>query len=505
MITDDRNHGPLGWTLVGATDLAQFAAGLHIWKFLYIDTIVVNTHSVENEEGLQLLYAKLNALWSLRDHTISFINYDVLSLRSLGSMNTFLEQNSVLVTEFEEELLTRRGNKMANLRNWLFFDSQGFLTAPRNKQLRQLNFYVESNFFNHFQSTSAPLDAANALNCMHNLAQVSELHLHSPLALIQVLEMLDRLGAPQLKLEKLSLASSHRVRNNARLDFGIINRFVDLNHVKELELKINCANHHECNNLCMMEFFEEWRRYNAREGVETNTEKLSLVHYKGLRETPQFKTICEQHIFSPHFARLREVNINLSNSVNWKYQDSSINLGTVASNLEFVPKLESLHITSFMCDWILHLPNFFSVDDSTGLDVLVNHCDCDACGSARTNFIELAELDKSNNYSHNNVKMKDFKPVSGAKAHIDFTSIANVKFLQYLTTLFRSEEACMERNLQSTGTMLNMEHMVTRHNAELDVFRELFAHSCLNEAFDKMRSRAHSLRTVNFGGISTYA
>lgn len=493
---------PSRWTKLESCKFDMFASSLSIRTIPFVKNIVINTHTSDNGRAVECLYSKLNSLWSLTDHPLSVIVHDVLSLRNLGPVNEYLDRSSYLITDFEEEvcIVTRKNRKMLNLKNWLFLDPASFLSLPDNAQLRRLGFYIETNDRTSVTST----DLMTNRDITRNLARIEELYLHSPLSFIHFYDLLSRLDMPPLELQKLLLTSSHRARNDAILNFKQINTYIALNSVKELEIKISCTSKHECEDLCMVRFFEDWRIHNEVDDSKANVQKLSLVHYKSLTETSQFKRIVEDYVFSPHFGQLKEVMINLSNLVYTSTSTNSIDMVKVTDNMRFTPNLEVVHMSSFMRECVFYLPQLLDSTLPSYLDVLVNRCDCSVCDRARTSFIRLAELDKLNNYNHR-VKLSDIAESGNMKSRVDFSLIANLKFLQYLAKQFRNEEAPMERNLQSTGTMLDMRDMPMQHNLELDIFRKLLAHSCLIEVFDKMKSCAHSLQKVNFGGITIKA
>lgn len=493
---------PQGCTIVRAEDLYRFAASLTRASFQYIRQIVINTHRSGDASGLLALYDKLALLWNESTHRILFVSYDVVTLRAAGSLNNYLEHNSFSHMESEDEVLTRRSRKLVNLHDWLMADMAEFLRAPENGALRLLHFFVQNNFQQDRINNSEEPESAALTAPLQNLQTISALHLHTPLSFIKFVGMLQQILAPRLKLARLSLTSVHRLVNDARLDFGTVIRHFDLNQLEELELRISCARRHECQDTCMVQFFDEWKRFNAATDNETRLRKLAIVHHKSPAELQQFKPILENYVFSLLFANLEELYVNCSSSA----RVSSVfhlDLVKIMAKLHTVPRLRVLHVSSFFCEWVGGLRALIDPADlqwHSFHHTLCNMCACDECNSSRGLFTKLAEIDKSNNYSHK-VKLAEVPQSPGAESLIDFSADANSKFYQYVALEFRKEEAVMEQNLPSTGTMLDMENMPLVKGSGVGVFKQMLVHSCLGEVFAMMAARLPQLQLVNFGGI----
>lgn len=487
---DSVNH-----SLVCTDDVQQFAACLNLHTFNYVEKIVVNTHG-SNSAHLLVLYEKLLKLWNYCDHAIQFTNYDVLSLRSANSLNSYLTQNSLQVMDIEEEncIVARKDNKNMNLRNWFLVDVGEFLSAPFNDELQQLNLYVESNSYCHPTETMVDIDICEGP--LRNLAVVRDVFLHSPLAYLKFTEMLDTVNSPRLRLKRLSVTCSHRARNNASLDFAHMNKFFDLNNLEELEVQASCMFHHECSNLCMVKFFEDWKRFNDETLAATKLKKFALVNYKTMGEAVQFKWIVENYILSPLFSNLVECYFNFDLSST----SLSLDWSKVCEGLKYLPQLEVVHISKFFNDWLRGLLSLVEHDFNCTWEVMLNRCVCHQCCQYRTSFTELARVDKSNHYNHK-IRLRDIDTQNASMSSIDFELEQNVKYLQYMAAQLRKEEIIMEQNLHSTGTMLNMDDMPVVHNHELDPFREMIKHSCLEEVFLVMKGCTPALRKVNFGGV----
>ncbi|QBM87151.1 hypothetical protein METSCH_B03500 [Metschnikowia aff. pulcherrima] len=491
------------YTLLRACDLPHFINCLNRRNFEFIDKLVVNTHSSEYSAAFSQLYHKLSEIWSSSDHVISFLNYDILSLRVTDSLNNYLELNSIQFAEYDDGdcILAKKSHKIQNLRNWFMFDILDFLVAPASEDLQRLGLYIESNHYQANADEGFTIEKPNFDNAKRNLANISELFLHSALAFVNFLALIRELKIPQLQLRRLSLTSTHRLRNDAILNFSqIINQF-DLNNLEELELKISCARHHECRDLCMIRFFAEWKSYNQMRNIDTNIRKLSLVHHKSLTETAQFKEIVENFVFDSHFLNIREIYLNLSNTVRSPGTQLSIDLAKVVNKLHMLPELEVLHISSFMSEWMCGLPQLFPDVSGSYRDILVNRCPCKDCNVARSSFVELADLDKAKNYSHK-VAWSDVQILSHSLGLlIDFSKPENVKFLQYITSLMKQLELIMERNLTSSGTMLDMKYMPISLNPDIEPFIKLMRHSCLKDIFQLISNQLSNLKQINFGGI----
>lgn len=483
-------------TLVCTEKVQHFAACLNGYTFNYIAKIVVNTHGSDWAPQLLVLYEKLLDLWNYCDHAIQFVNYDVLSLRSANSLNSYLAQNSLQVMDIEEEncIVTRKDHKNLNLRNRFLVNTAEFLSAPFNDELQLLNLYVESNAYFHHTESILHVDVSEGP--LRNLAGLSDIFLHSPLAYLKFTEMLSTLNSPRLRLKRLSVTCSHRARNNAPLHFTHMNKYFDLNNLEELELQLSCVFHHECSNLCMVRFFEDWKCHNAQTMTSTNLKKLALVNYKTMGEASQFKWIVENHVLSPLFANLKECYFNFDLGSTSLTMDWS----KVCEGLKCLPKLEVLHISKFVNDWLRGLLVFVQELNLDACEVMLNRCSCNQCCRYRSSFTELARVDKSNHYNHK-IRLRDIDTKNASTSTIDFDLEQNFKYLQYIASQLRKEEVIMEQNLHSTGTMLNMDDMPIVHNHELDPFREMIKHSCLEEVFLLMKGCTANLRKVNFGGV----
>lgn len=480
-------------TLVCTDRVQHFAACLNHYNFSYVKRIVVNTHG-NCTLLLVALYEKLASLWNSGDHAIEFVNYDVVSLRAANLLNDYLNQHSLLVMDIDEEdcIVTRKDHKSLNLRNWFATGTGLFAAAPFNDQLRQLNLYVESNAYG---SVPEPIQAESA-DALRNLAGLSDVFLHSPLAYLKFGEMLDNLGCPRLNLLRLSVTSSHRVRNNAPLDFAVMNRYFNLNALEELEIQACCLVHHECSNTCILRFFEDWRIFNDTNGYVSNLKKFALVNYKTMGEAVQFKDVVEHYVLSPLFPALTECYLNFDLSTTALSMDWS----NICRGLAHVPNLKVLHLSKFVNDWLRGIRDVVQERNHESWDVMVNRCSCHKCCRYRSSFSELARVDKRNHYNHK-VRLGDIDTNELLTGKIDFNIDENVKYLYYVAGQLRKEEVIMEQNLHSTGTMLNMDDMPRVHNKELDPFRALVKHSCLEDVFEVLRGWAPLLERVNFGGI----
>lgn len=497
----------VSWTLVPSTAIASLLKCLNSFTFAFVKRIVVNTHGTDHDQDILALYEKMAALWSRNPHCVSLSNHDVLNLRSVRSFTNFLAQDSVQFIDVEDEdrcEIKRKDHKVLNLTDWFVFGVNEFLALPYNPHLRQLNLYVESNAYLHNSELSENLLCQSPDVPAANLRQLTRLYLHSPLATLRFNEMLYYLHVSDLKLSTLSLTTSHRARNNMMIEFGKVQPYIDLNHLDELELKMSCTRQHECSDNCIFAFFDHWRAYNARFGLKPSLRKLVIVHYKSLTDTTQFKRVVEEFVFSPFFSSLREVYLNLSDSVKTNSQHYSIDLKSVCDGMSSLPHLECVHISSFMNEWIGKLPELLNDHDVSYKDALTNRCNCARCNRTRSLFVELAKLDKSNNYTHKGRVAdveKNTTPQSVATS-IDYSEVANVKYLQYVAGQLRKQEHCMERNLHSVGSMLLMNEMPFSDNSDMVRFKELIIHSSLGEFRDQVAAYAPRLRYMNLGGVT---
>lgn len=491
---------PSSPTILRASQLEEFANCLNQSSVQHLREIVINTHSADTAGPLVALYSKLSRLWVCLERPIAFINYDILALRAAGSFNGFLDLNSQTVAEYEEDCIVTKRQASHKLRNWFMSDIALFLGAGRNSNLERLSFYIEANSYQGDSIVLTNKVCDEYAHTVKNLTGISELLLHSPLSFVRVSEMMSQLKVDQLQLRKLSLTSSHRAMNNAQLNFGSIIRLFNLNELEELELRLSCLSFLECENTCMVGFFQDWRDYNSAQGETAKIRKFCLAHHKYLRDTTQFKTIIEDFGLNGLFPELVELHVNLSNTTKSPDSHLVIDLARVLSQLTFVPKLEVLCLPSFMCEWVPSLGQIFNEPASSFYDILTNRCQCDLCDHARSKFAELAKLDKAKHYSHR-VKLSDIKNPFLVETFIDFSRDENVKFLQYVAGALMKKNVILERNLSSSGTMLDMENMRLMLNLEILPFEVLIRHCCLNDLFSLMRTKVSGLRHANFGGV----
>lgn len=492
------------WTLLPADKLLQFANCLTPATFRFLRKFVVNTHGNDNDSGLLYLYDRMAMFWNQQQHTLTMNNHDVLSLRCVRSLTNFLSSNSVQFIDVEDEdrcEVTRKDHKVLNLLNWFVFNTSEFLALPTNIRLEQLNMYVESNAYLQNNENVQSVFYGSYEAPRQNLRNLTRLYLHSPLAFLRFTEMADHLGVSDLKLKVLSISTSHRARNDCMTHFPTMRKYVDLNNLEELELKMNCTRLHECSNSCILDFFESWKQYNQFHGLSTSLKKLCIVHYKCLADTTQFKHVVENYVFSDLFSSLEEVYLNLSDSVKSTSDEFSIDLKKVASQLHHTPNLTHIHISSFMNEWVSQLPMLLDMRTIPCQDVLINQCNCDSCNYKRSYFVELARLDKSNNYSHKGKPSDVQITPSSVTTSVDFTEVANRKFLHYIAGQFRRQEHCMERNLHSVGSMLTMNEVPLEENQETRKFLSLLVHSCLANFSNLMAQQAPKLRLLNLGGV----
>ncbi|GEQ70993.1 hypothetical protein JCM33374_g4674 [Metschnikowia sp. JCM 33374] len=466
MVVDDTYELPVAevvsYTMVRACDLIRFVECLNIRNFQFVDKVIINTHSTEVSVSVMKFYHKVSELWNNTGHTISFVNYDVLSLRVTDSLNNYLESNSIQFTEYDDGdyILAKKSRKIRNLHAWFMFDISDFLVAPTSEALTRLGLYIENNHYRGNADAGFTIEKPDYNNARYNLSRLTELFLHSALASVNFSSLFQELEMPQLQLRRLSLTSTHRLRNDAVLNFQQVIHQFNLNGLEELELKMSCTRHHECSDSCMVRFFSDWKTYNIVHGLESKIRKLSLIHHKSLSETTQFKRIVEEFVFDSHFSNVREIYINLSNTVRSPGPQLSVDLGTVIDRLVMVPELEVLHISSFMSEWMWGLPSLFDSQANSYHDILMNGCTCHECNSTRCNFMELAELDKAKNYSHK-VTFSDIGESSRvSESSIDFSRIENIKFLRFISGLMKQQESIMERNITSSGTMCHVEYML---------------------------------------------
>ncbi|CAK7902170.1 hypothetical protein CAAN1_28S00804 [[Candida] anglica] len=476
-----------------------------------INQIIINSQTNGSENPYLPLY-QIISTWKKSD-SIVLENMDINNLRAFRSI-TQLELNPTIgeyTYENDEEMVENVNTidipfHSTKVINWTIFDFDELTQLPHDSNINELNVMMDS-------LPSMEIKLPEISECLPNL---SSLYLNSPAATLSILNN-SRQSNP-LRLTKLSLTNSHSIKNfgfksgiNTKLSFKKLNKVVDLSNLRELELKINCDFHNNCEDECMVTFFSDW----SRELKQCKLEKLAILNFKSN------STSCNQNQFYklinnlPHnvIKNLEELYINV---------DDFTNLPRSSNNNECLDfsKLKETLINSnikrvvlpdFFQSWFIHIPNLRNASPNIArsdyFNLLVNNCDCHECIRSRKVFTKYADYDSSHGYKHKFTKLNldedDLSNNSMETFPIDISQKSNFKFLNYLVCLLKKRLSYSHKNIFTVNSTLKMDEkpMVISKDANINSLGQLLIHSSLFDCCKELVSNS-SVNSINFGGIS---
>lgn len=476
-----------------------------------INQIIINSQTNGSENPYLPLY-QIISTWKKSD-LIVLENMDINNLRAFRSI-TQLELNPTIgeyTYENDEEMVENVNTidipfHSTKVINWTIFDFDELTQLPHDSNINELNVMMDS-------LPSMEIKLPEISECLPNL---SSLYLNLPAATLSILNN-SRQSNP-LRLTKLSLTNSHSIKNfgfksgiNTKLSFKKLNKVVDLSNLRELELKINCDFHNNCEDECMVTFFSDW----SRELKQCKLEKLAILNFK------LNSTSCNQNQFYklinnlPHnvIKNLEELYINV---------DDFTNLPRSLNNNECLDfsKLKETLINSnikrvvlpdFFQLWFIHIPNLRNASPNIArsdyFNLLVNNCDCHECIRSRKVFTKYADYDSSHGYKHKFTKLNldedDLSNNSMETFPIDISQKSNFKFLNYLVCLLKKRLSYSHKNIFTVNSTLKMDEkpMVISKDANINSLGQLLIHLSLFDCCKELVSNS-SVNSINFGGIS---
>lgn len=513
MIIDSENIKSKDFTVLPVARLPLFAKCLNSFTFQFIDKIVIHSQSNFNSYNYQILYDTLSNLWDpeSENHKLRLFNFDINNLRAFQSFNHHLNSMSIEYIENEDEdscELTQKNHKVNNLKNWIIFDVNEFCMLSYNPNLEDLDLCIERPLY---ATTSRPLTQLLTRAVYSNLANVTNLYLNLPMSISFLKDVYHIRQFQFLKIEKLSLTSSHCFRHEPCY-FEDLNRFINFNQLKELELKVNCTLTH-CTENCLPKFFQDWFTYNNLHRCLINLNKLVVINYKSnnsVSNLNQFNTIIENYIFNANFESVEEITININDftkldlgrprtngNIFNTLQQTNSNIKNIFNGFSNLPLLKNLVISDFFYKWLKDLPQLVN-SPLNYFDFLVNQCNCSDCNETRFVFKELAR--SGHNQTFSLVKpLKSYPIPTTTKINID--DKANLQYLNFIISQLKHEFIYLNQNLFSVNSLLNTNDKPLMFNDDVLVFNKLFLHSCLFDIVQLMKTTLPSLNTINLGGI----
>lgn len=481
------------YSVLNVERLKDFAWSLSTENFQRIERVVIYSQSNMIEYNYRVLYDSFIGQWEKVKHPIYFVNMDINNLRKHQSFNNYVSQESLRYSENEDEQsceIDVQDTILNNLSNWITFDINELINLPYNPNLTQLNLFIEQLFL------LDPIDRLNR-NVLDNLNKLQVLYLNLPVSTSVFTKVFS--DKVKLNLNKLSITSSHTFKDESLMTFRDISKYINLQDLEELELKINCTNHY-CPNQCIVKFFQDWFRSDDQPLKLT---KLVLINYKSnpnKNNLHQFNQLIEGGLFSPKLSNLQEIYLNINDLSKVSLDNkSSLDYNKFISNLSKLPSLTKLVIPDFFNDWIVNLPKLFN-KRTNFFDLLVNQCDCQECDDTRLYFNKLSTYDSNNHFQHDFDKFTN-SSVTSSKIKIDTTCEPNLKFLKYVIRQLKHQFIYLNQNLYSINSILNANDRPLVINNDINQFRSLFLHSCLLKLIKLLRIHVPSLSCVNFGGI----
>lgn len=485
-------------TIVPVAQLAAFSASLSQFTFLFIDRILIHSQLTVVQHNYRPLYDRLSALWDSCDHPITLVNYDINNVRHCQLFNSYIHASSLCYVENEDSCEWALGHqKVANLRNWLIVDWNELLKMPPNANLEGLDVYIER------QSYSVGTQRSLNRTALNNLCRLQCLYLDLPLSTAAFVATLNETDT-RLRLRKLLVTNSHSHKQDSLLRFETLNSLVDVNGLKELEIKANCTFDY-CSENCITSLFGDWFCHNRQKGQFLALKKLVVINYKshgGMANLSQFNMLIEEYVFHQQLEQLEEVYLNINDFTKFELGPSTQqvpDLAKVFRNMASLPYLSKVIIPDFFYSWVKSLPAFLGEGDKTYFDLLTNQCLCSQCIQTRVKFNRFSRFDAANNYSHRFEAMED--TTESVSSKINTNDKANLCFLNYVIVQLKKQFVYMNQNLFLVNLMLNTDDKPFVQDSTLEEYNLLFVHSCLHRLMPLFEKALKNIECVNMGGI----
>lgn len=484
-------------TVVRVEKLAAFSASLTPFTFLFISRILIHSQLALQQHDYRPLYDRIDALWDSQNHPIRLVNYDINNVRHSQLFNSYIHKSSLSYVEDDGSCeWAPTSPKVSNLRNWIILDWQEILRMPPNAYLDSLDVFIER------QSYGVGAREPLSKSAVDNLCRLKCLYLDLPLSTAAFVASMGETDV-RLRLQKLLLTVSHSHRQDSLLLFETLNSLVDVNGLRELELKANCALSY-CPEGCLVAFFRDWFRHNSQKNCFLALRKLVLINYKshsGATNLTQLNTLIEECVFSPQFEQLEEVYLNINDFTKLEVGQTAqqlLDLKKVFQNMALLPSLSRVVIPDFFQNWVRSLPLFLGESDRNYVDLLTNQCFCSQCEKTRIKFNRFSRYDAANNYAH---RFENMDETGDFSARINANDKASVRFLSYVIAQLKKQFVYMHQNLFLINLMLNTDDKPFVRDSTLEEYNALFFHSCLHRLVPFFQRALATMEGVNLGGI----
>ncbi|EMG45663.1 hypothetical protein SBY92_004821 [Candida maltosa Xu316] len=460
-ITNQPHNQPQ--TFIHISKLNSFIECLTIGNFLHIRSFHIHCKSNFNKFNYDALYSKFNKFWSVVNHPIEFINFDVDNLRQKESLNQYLTQKNFtkIIQENDELQLADDDDSNSILRNLTNLT----ILKPGDKVHRNvsnLNIFLDGKYGEY------------VLN--GNFENLKILQLNTTLSTESFMK--SNITCPEL--ERFAVTYSHF--KNPSLKFNNITSKINFNKVQQLELRLNC-HYSDCN--CISEFYHDLA---CNVGEFNELQKLSIINHNS-KNPFKYSNLVKYQLASiiSQFHKLKYLYLSLNEYAN---NAIDINLATF-SQLFRHSNLESLVIHDFFNYWLPSINSHQALSHR-----LLNNCKCAECVQSRKLFMSMADYDAENHYIHNfdhyqipqdlNTQMED---------QVILSKKSNSKFLSFIVNQLK-----MKQFKQSVVYSMNLNYF-RKDNDLLPMFQKLFAHNCLSSLTNELKCANDNFRVINFGGV----
>lgn len=479
-------------TYIHIKHLSTFVYNLTLDNFLKIQSIHIHCKSNFNKFEYTALYNKLLHFWNITQHCIELINFDIDNIRKNQTILQHLAKNSYEVMEENDEVVGNQfnGNKITNLLNWSILHVQELsqLATVVHPNLKTLDFFIEAILGDE----DVPREQTICL------PQLEQLNLNTTLSTQCFLQL--KLQMPSLK--KASISYSHSF-NKPPLNFDDFH-MINFDELTDLELKFNCL-HSDCT--CINNFYHalshQHRSNNNTLQNLTRLKKLTIVNHNSKNQVSNLQQYAglvsnQLNALFNKFSNLEYLYINLNEFI--KNDQCKINWTNFSDLIQLLSQLETLIIPDFFKWWI---PTIQLIRHP-----FINTCACLECNEIRRHFLQMAQYDEQNNFTHNFTNFQ-FEPQgenTNQLVNIDLVKKCNSKFLSHVFNAFQSQFHQLIIYSMSTQYFRNKyenTHEGGGANDDDDVlaqFQTLLRHNHLKKLAEELKGEHNNL-TVNCGGV----
>lgn len=522
-----------GYTTIELDRVKSLAVNLNGRTIPFIKHLVLmsqaDTSSIE-ENPFQTLYEKINAC-DQGYGKLQVDNLDVNNLRAYQSITQINKTASPKTVTFENDD-TEQDSRYAgavmrpptSLVNWTLFDLDELKELPRNELITEINVNTEA-------VNPSGLPSATQMPFLPDLVpNLSTLYLNLPAATLSFLSQ----TTPRrlLKLEKLSVTNLHSLRNfgfksiNTKLTYRTLSKFIDLNALKELELKINCDFHQRCEDNCISEFFNDWEALVSQSNsmsecdyglAPTNLTKLVLVNFKSNTSEAninQFADLVNNKLPLQIFGNLEELFIQVDDFTNIQPPhrmpetpaNNTFDFGKILRQITTcTPNLRKLTLPDFYNTWFINI-RWSSDFNKNFFDRMVNSCGCTHCAEGRYMFQKYAEYDSAHGYNHKFTKISDCLQGFDGNSFVDTSLSVNFKFLNCLVNSLKEKYSILYTNLFTINSVLKQDELsqaLMTTNPNFVKMATTLLHSSLLEMLKEFPLPT-SIKEFDLGGITYF-